>query len=514
MWIATMQILLFTGLIFSILSLFGYSFFVLIRYGKILISIGLIQIILFCILYYLIFVFLGPEHYRFSRPPQWWDWVQFTLAHMLRATDVLDVIEEFDINIQNIKHASNLVATILMTMHWMVDILVLGLLWKIIDKYWHNRFFKLISTGGLLNNMAKILVLIFLIALVQAQIEHRSLFWIWFNLLILWPLDNIIRVIDIGDGLQLYGVRIHEINTTIATAIFAITFRLLLSVPIAKFLSYIHLRFLKGWGQTTDDLIESLANPEEAEDARAGLMRLGPNIAPDLMLALANANSEIRSSVADVLSKMDTQDIIATLGNTDARLKIKIVAALKIALTDQIWYIQKIAAESLAFLGNQSQLAVTALIKALGDNDLEVRTAVLNSLAKINPQWIELDEVKIIILGLAATWSQSGTMARSLKYLSPDMEWCVFKLISTLKANKFLDKEVSTIIMALSVSLNKSNQEHRDSIIEACKRTNVIKPDHVLGTLIYGLTDQQQVSDLKQLMQYKRNLRNNIIGLR
>ena len=44
---------------------------------------------------------------EFDRAPRFFDWAEFTAAHVLRAADVLHALSEYGVRIQNITHNSN-----------------------------------------------------------------------------------------------------------------------------------------------------------------------------------------------------------------------------------------------------------------------------------------------------------------------------------------------------------------------------------------------------------------------
>src|SRR5262249_43717809 len=51
--------------------------------------------------------------------------LQFTGAHVLRAVDVVDIIDEYQLDIQNVKHNSTLAGLLLVALHLAVDVFVL-----------------------------------------------------------------------------------------------------------------------------------------------------------------------------------------------------------------------------------------------------------------------------------------------------------------------------------------------------------------------------------------------------
>ena len=134
-----------------IFVLFIHSLYFLIVKGKILIWTNLAQPFLFCLLYFLIYKNLGAHHYQTISNPEWNDWIQFTFAHIFRAVDILDFIEEYGISLQNIRHNSNFLAGCLILMHWMVDIFIVALLFKFILK----KIIQLEKIKKIFNNIGR-----------------------------------------------------------------------------------------------------------------------------------------------------------------------------------------------------------------------------------------------------------------------------------------------------------------------------------------------------------------------
>ena len=82
-------------LVVLITTIFGYSLYALFVQGRILLLPNLLQPVLFCILYIHIYS-LDPQHYYCNFSPAWYNWIQFTMAHILRAADILDLIDTVD----------------------------------------------------------------------------------------------------------------------------------------------------------------------------------------------------------------------------------------------------------------------------------------------------------------------------------------------------------------------------------------------------------------------------------
>src|SRR5262249_23106767 len=93
-----------------------------------------LQIALFTTLFFQLFAHAGAELFDVDGPTYAWQWVVFSLAHALRASDVLDVIEAFGLKVQPIKHQSAFVAVFVIGYHVVVDVFVLGVLWAFVAR--------------------------------------------------------------------------------------------------------------------------------------------------------------------------------------------------------------------------------------------------------------------------------------------------------------------------------------------------------------------------------------------
>src|SRR5262249_45465241 len=113
------------------------SFGVLTCQRRVLIGLNLTQIVLFGFLCCQLHRAFGDGHYTFDREPAFYDWMEFTAAHVLRAADLLDSLDEYGVNLQAITHRSVAAGIILVCLHLAVDVFLIGLVLR-----WLNRFWK------------------------------------------------------------------------------------------------------------------------------------------------------------------------------------------------------------------------------------------------------------------------------------------------------------------------------------------------------------------------------------
>src|SRR5262249_48764095 len=87
---------------------------------------------LFGFVNYQLFAALGAEHFTFDTAPQTWDWIAYTGAHVIHVADVLDFLEEYGIDLQNVKHQSAAASSVLVALHFTIAIFLIAFLMKFV----------------------------------------------------------------------------------------------------------------------------------------------------------------------------------------------------------------------------------------------------------------------------------------------------------------------------------------------------------------------------------------------
>jgi hypothetical protein len=304
--------------------------------ARVYIVLNIAQFALFGLLNYQLYSAGGPEHYRCERPPTLGDWIEFTGAHVLRAADVLDAVDEYAIDIQHIRHASVAAGGVLVLMHLAVDTFLISLIGR-----WLTRVWKVEQCENKLREGRKLAgwVMIALVVYIGCALMPgwRHIDWI------LWPLDNVLRVIDVTDAFQIFHWRLHSVEPGPFTSTAAVLFRLAAGLLLGKLFFFVRMVWLTGLGFTVDELIEELeeADPPVRRGAAVALGRSGPE-EHDAVLALGQALEEDN--------------------NRDVRLA---------------------AVQSLAQMGPHALDAVPALIVALEEIYPDVRNAAIDALVVI-----------------------------------------------------------------------------------------------------------------------------------
>ncbi|HEC84212.1 MAG: hypothetical protein DRR08_10325 [Candidatus Parabeggiatoa sp. nov. 2] len=365
------QILFWITALFIVFN-YSLSLTYLFRQGRIslgIIVLNVVQLVLFCRLHVLIHDLFGVGHYSYTPPLYWYDWVQLVAVHVLRALDLVDALSAYGILLQNLKHQSTLAGMTLFIMHIMVDIFILGAIFRLInhrrfvasqrvstlvikESFWERfirrfedthfwfdehfkemNFFKLVRLLGL--GLAVCLIIV-------VGISHR---WSLMNGL-LWPLDNILRTVDFGDAFQIFGWRLHSLEMGFWLATLAVFFRLIVGFYALGLANRFYLYLLGGRGKTLEELVSICTSPQSSEE-------------------------EIRIAFNALLT-FESKKVLPLLVN--------------ILANGQLYY-RRLAAEALEKMGPAAVMATPHLVAALIDGDGDVRLAASDALEKIAPQW-------------------------------------------------------------------------------------------------------------------------------
>ncbi len=407
--------------IFSLVDLF--------RKGTItssLILLNIVQLVLFGLLFLLIHDILGADNYTYSESPDWLDWVILVAVHVVRAMDIVDFFNDYNIfYFQNVSNASTLVGVTLFAMHLMVDIFIVGAIFMLLSRRRRreqapSRFQKFIAWLGeklewfmdlrlwILGGTVGIIILV---AIMNAW-PLRD--WL------LWPLNEILRALDIGDLFEIFDWQIHSIDMDskwdlIALAVF---FRLLVSVYVLGFANRLYLQLLKGRGKTVEELVEICLSPEYSEKdkriAVQALIKRSSQAVHPMMNALDNKSSDNRRIAIEVLGEIGegALDAVPKLvkalvdGNSGVRWAagvalneridpqwpqnkniIDVIPDIEKALLEADIHIRRAAVDTLRKIGPSAMSALPSLVKSLVDISSDVRNAADNALKKIDPQW-------------------------------------------------------------------------------------------------------------------------------
>jgi hypothetical protein len=298
-----------------------------------------VQVALFTTLFYQLYAHGGAELYDATGPTTPWQWVQFSIAHGLRAWDVIDVIEAYGWRVQPIKHTSWVVAVFVIAYHVVVDVFFLVLIWVAVGRLREAMLEDVFVRGLVVRIGLAVLAVWFLTWVVYAFFVRP-----WRPADIpLWFLENFLRTVDFADVMESFGIHLHTLPREGMVGTLTALCRVFIGVGIGILLTrkrtppqrrvltppgeaagpYWRRRVgalfgmaaalvvvaLVGRGLTGDaalGLVEAVkAGPESrSEAALRALRRMGPaaaGVAPELVAARAGADGAVRDQITRTL---------------------------------------------------------------------------------------------------------------------------------------------------------------------------------------------------------------------
>src|SRR5262249_22824585 len=150
-----------------------------------------LQVGLFTTLFFQLFAHGGAELFDVDGPTYPWQWLSFSLAHALRASDVLDAVDAYGMKIQPIKHQGALVAVFVIAYHVVVDVFFLGVVWALVERL-KRDFLKDEVRLHLTTRALQALFAVWFVAWFVVFVVHR---WSFIDTP-LWVLENVLHVVD------------------------------------------------------------------------------------------------------------------------------------------------------------------------------------------------------------------------------------------------------------------------------------------------------------------------------
>ncbi|MCK5717295.1 MAG: HEAT repeat domain-containing protein, partial [Thiomargarita sp.] len=455
---------------------------------------NIVQLSLFGLVFFLIYNVVSTEHYTTYVDPRWYDWIILIITHILRAIDVVDCLSDYDVfYFQNVQHASLLVGLILFVMHLMVDFFILGALVIFFQQRATNKknasyIFKFIShkLEWLMHFRLKILGSVVIIIALVAIIDGWAIAD-WF----LWPLENILRTLDIGDAFEifdwennLHNVPVKDDNGHYHWGILglAISFRLLVGAYVLGLANRLYLNLSKGRVMSVEDLekicISSEYSVTDKEIAITALLVQGERALPSLKKALAiKQSSHIHRSLIEAFGEIGTASVsvvpslvTALVDSNDsvryaARIALderidpnwaqnesvfSVIPELIQALTSDNNKIRTAAAMTLGKFGKKSVSAVPQLLTSLVDDNLTMSEIFVSTLNKIVPNWEKSDAARTILLPTLITTLNNHSDASCCAFSAIYLE----KLDPKWPSSQTAHDAIHVLVTALAVTPN------------------------------------------------------------
>lgn len=388
---------------FLIAALFLNSLWILIARKRVALAPVLLQLALYGMLHVQIFSALGPRHYDIEGAVAAGDWAEFAAAHVLRAADLLDLLHNYGLEVHRIKHASALAGMALVAMHLTVGLFLLT--WVI---QWIVRWRWRLSRGGVpvlleerraaaqamsarLNRLQALMAAVCVPGVVAWALWQR---WAWADC-VLWPADQIIRLVDVADVMEVFQWQLHAVEFSFGSASLAILVRCWLGLCLARWLSALHVKVLGRRAlRVLEDYIGDLAADDEslrvaAVQALAGLGLSARPAIPALLQTLADDTWAVGLTARLALARIGPATPVQ-------------VAELIRLLEHANWAVRRGAVEALAEIGSAAEDAVPALVARLADADPAMPARVEQALARIGPYWAERPAAQAALPALAS----------------------------------------------------------------------------------------------------------------
>ena len=451
------------NLVVSLRMLFGK--------GRVLVILNLAQLPLFCILNYQLFRAFGGDHYQFDVAPAAWHWIELTVVHIFRAVDVLDGLEAYGIDLQHIHSHSAVSGALLVWMHIAADIFIFSWAYQWFTRLWKRRAKRRQAEeaegsrqqgerarhwAGALQRTRKVGLAICLLLMVACAAVQgwRRVDWL------LWPLDNALRTVDVGDMFQIYHWQLHRVSMGFWTITLAMGLRLVAGVYLGELITTLRVVVLRGHGETVEQLITMLdsGSLDVRVAACEGLGSYGASAEaiPALSRALADAEYDVRLAASRALDRLDVDQgarvpgLIEALADEESRVRRAAASALGEigpsaeaavptlikALADKDRPVRQVAAATLDRLRVDRDGRLAGLVEALGDEDREVRQAAAESLGEIGPGAGPAAPALIETLGDQEEDVRLAA-AKALQGIGPTAEAAVPALIVALADEKF-----------------------------------------------------------------------------
>jgi hypothetical protein len=369
---------------------FSVSLWTLFKEKRLLLFLNLAQIGLFGILNFQVYHSWGAHHYHSDRAPNVWTWTEFTVAHVVRAADLLDFVEGYGIDLNQLKHQGTFSGLVLVAMHLTVGFFLVSVLvrwglhaWKKLRqkllevahtpaqrKELASRWVQSLKTGQW-RCFSACLALVVLLAIWQQWTAAD-----WF----LWPADNVLRTLDVGGAMGIFAWKLHGVETGLVTATLGLFFRLLLGLYLVRWIRTVHMRALGHQALLPlHEFIADLGSEEESVRLAAALAlgKLGNQAGaavPALVGALADESWKVGDAGRWALGEIGAPppetipDLISKLGENN-------------------WAVRRAAAFALGLMGPDGVPAIPALVELLAERDRELQALAQKSLARIHPYW-------------------------------------------------------------------------------------------------------------------------------
>ncbi len=360
----------------------------LLRHGNHRVVLGdvLFLLMLFTIVFMQLSTHSDALHFAHDFVAAPFDWLLFSLGNALRAADLADTMKDYGVYVPQITAQSWFACFLLVAYRLIIDILFLSyalLTVKRIGK-WITE-----ALADVASSVIQLHVLYFLCCVTFLACWFFTAFWwspwlLWDQ--ICWPIDNVVRVIDVFDAMQIFGLRFDSVPNGRWEITLGIMLRVLVAIALtgpvdvlqgrsADFIRTKLLRSKTDLAPTREDLTEARWDLRFAF-ASIAVFAIG------MALVTSFSGATHRRLVSDAVGEHDIQshEIIRRLGINCAP---NAMHALHQVAVDQSHDDQQRlrAISTLGYFGSES---VDLLVDSLRQNRT-LSTDILESLMHVGP---------------------------------------------------------------------------------------------------------------------------------
>src|SRR5206468_10706233 len=216
-----------------------------------------------------------------------------------RAADLLHGLDAYGVALQSITHHGTAAGCILVAMHVVVDVFLIGLVLRWTARLWRCRPPATMLERGR-QDCAWLLTTLGVYLAFMAAYRPAAADWLW------WPLDNLLRLVDIGDMFQIFHWQLHGVEADPGTATAAMLFRLAAGIWMTRIILLLRVTVFRTWGLSIEQLTALLThgNARERRGAAQGLGWSGRDArtaVPALAAALRDFDPDVRCDAARAL---------------------------------------------------------------------------------------------------------------------------------------------------------------------------------------------------------------------
>ena len=226
---------------------------------------------LFTIVFMQISTHADALHFAHEFAAKPFDWLLFSIGNALRAADLADALKDYGVYVPQITPNSWFTCCLLIAYRLIIDLLFLSyalLTVKRIGEWITDAVSSFVTSVVEVHMIYLVCCVAFGVCWAVVALWWRP--WLLTDQ-ILWPVDNALRVIDVFDAMQIFGIRFDSVPHGPVEITLGIVFRLLVAVALAAPLATLQERsekYFQSKGLTPTQK-KTAAAPRRSDQAEA-----------------------------------------------------------------------------------------------------------------------------------------------------------------------------------------------------------------------------------------------------